>query len=150
MTEANPFEPPKATLADVAAVAEDAPALWNPDAAGAWSLLLTPIFGSALVRRNWQAIGDAAKARAGTIWLAVSILVFAFAVIVFPLIGFPYIIVWYFAWQRPQTQYIRERWGKDYPRKGWATPLVIGVVIYAVVIIGLSMLAVAIYSVGAR
>ena len=65
-SEVNPFEPPKAGL-DVPLAAEAGPALWNPDAAGAWSLLLTPIFGSVLVRKNWQAIGDEAKARTGTI-----------------------------------------------------------------------------------
>ena len=124
----NPFEPPKASL-DHSQVAEEAPPLWNPDAAGAWSLLLTPIFGSVLVRKNWKAIGDDAKARTGTIWIVVSVLALFLAAL-FGLAGFLYIIVWYFAWQRPQTQYIRERWGKDYPRKGWAVPLLIGVGVY--------------------
>jgi hypothetical protein len=123
-TEVNPFEPPKATL-DVALTPEAGPALWNPDAAGAWSLLITPVFGSVLVRKNWQAIGDEAKVRTGTVWIAVSILLFA-AVMIVPfggLLWLPYIIVWYFAWQRPQRNIASAR--RDYPRKGWGAPLLI-------------------------
>jgi heme/copper-type cytochrome/quinol oxidase subunit 2 len=124
----NPFEPPKASL-DRSQAAEDAPPLWNPDVAGAWSLLLTPIFGSVLVRRNWKALGEESKVRTGTIWIVVSVLML-FAAVLFGLAGFLYIIIWYFAWQRPQTQYIRERWGKDYPHKGWLLPLGVGVLVY--------------------
>ena len=118
---ANPFEPPKAPL-DVP-VDRDAPPLWNPDAAGAWSLLFSPIFGSVLVRKNWQALGEQDKTRTATIWLVVSVLAFLFGMLVFPLTGFLYIIVWYFAFQRPQAAYVKERWGKTYPRKGWFIPL---------------------------
>jgi hypothetical protein len=122
VTEAvNPFEPPKASL-DVP-VDREAPALWNPDVAGAWSLLFSPIFGSALVRRNWQVLGEKEKARAGTIWLMTSVAVFLFSMLLFPLAGFFYIIVWYFAFQRQQTLYVKERWGKAYPHKGWLIPL---------------------------
>lgn len=124
----NPFEPPKASL-DRSQAAEDAPALWNPDVAGAWSLLLTPIFGSVLVRKNWKALGEETKVRTGTIWIVVSVLML-FAAVLFGLAGFLYIIVWYFAWQRPQTQYIRERWGKDYPHKGWLLPILVGILVY--------------------
>ena len=130
----NPFEPPKAPLDRADALATPAPQLWNPDAAGAWSLLLTPIFGSVLVRKNWKAIGDASKVRTGTAWIVVSV-VCLFLAAVFGLAGFLYIIVWYFAWQRPQTQYIKERWGKDYPRKGWAIPLLIGFAAYVGLIV---------------
>lgn len=138
----NPFEPPKASLDHPAAVAE-APALWNPDAAGAWSLLLTPVFGSVLVRKNWRALGDESKVRTGTVWIVVSVLML-FVAVVFGLGGFLYIIVWYFAWQRQQTQYIKERWGKDYPRRGWGIPLLVGVLVYlgivaAFVVVGVAL-----------
>ena len=43
--------------------------------------------------------------------------------LIFPLAGFFYIFVWYFAFQRQQTIYVKERWGKAYPRKGWLVPL---------------------------
>lgn len=131
----DPFAPPKASL-DTSAEAGTAPALWNPDAAGAWSLLLSPIFGSVLIRNNWRAIGDEAKARTGMVWIVVSVLMLIPAVL-FGLSAFIYIIVWYVAWQRPQATYIRERWGKDYPRKGWGLPLLaaVGIYIAAVVVL---------------
>jgi len=141
-TDVNPFEPPKAALDGVAVVAEEAPVLWNPDAAGAWSLLFTPVFGSVLVRKNWKAIGDEDKARQGTIWLGVSI-VMLLATLFTGILGFLYIIVWYFAWQRPQAQFIRERWGKDYPRKGWIVPLLAALGIYIAVVVVLTMVIMA-------
>jgi hypothetical protein len=141
-TDVNPFEPPKAALDGVAVVAEDAPLLWNPDAAGAWSLLFTPVFGSILVRKNWKAIGDEDKAHQGTIWLGVSI-VMLLATLFTGILGFLYIIVWYFAWQRPQAQFIRERWGKDYPRKGWSVALLAALGIYIAVVVVLTMVIMA-------
>jgi len=140
--DANPFAPPKAVLDGVAVVAEDAPMLWNPDAAGAWSLLFTPVFGSILVRKNWKAIGDEDKVRQGAIWLGASI-VMLLATIFIGILGFFYIIVWYFAWQRPQAQFIRERWGKDYPRKGWIVPLLAALGIYIAVVVVLTMVIMA-------
>jgi len=140
--DANPFAPPKAVLDGVAVVAEDAPMLWNPDAAGAWSLLFTPVFGSILVRKNWKAIGDEDKARQGAIWLGASIVILL-ATIFIGILGFFYIIVWYFAWQRPQAQFIRERWGKDYPRRGWIVPLLAALGIYIAVVVVLTMVIMA-------
>jgi heme/copper-type cytochrome/quinol oxidase subunit 2 len=116
--------------------------LWNPDAAGAWSLLFTPVFGSILVRKNWKAIGDEDKVRQGAIWLGASI-VMLLATIFIGILGFFYIIVWYFAWQRPQAQFIRERWGKDYPRKGWIVPLLAALGIYIAVVVVLTMVIMA-------
>jgi len=130
----NPFEPPKASLETTVTAPEAAPPLWNPDVAGAWSIFLTPIFGSAIVRKNWQALGDEQKARTGTVWLSVSIAVLVaalfagmFGVTVGRFISLFYLIVWYFAWQKPQTTYIKERWGKEYPHKGWGMPLMIAI-----------------------
>ena len=125
----NPFEPPKAALVAEAAD-EVAPALWNPDAAGAWSLLLSPIFGSFLVRSNWRAIGDDEKARSGTVWIAVSVIMLAITSLAGSLFALIYIIVWYFAWQRPQSRYIKDRWGGGYPRKGWGKPIGIALLVY--------------------
>ena len=142
MSTVNPFEPPKAALDGTAVVAEDAPALWNPDAAGAWSLLFTPVFGSILVRKNWKAIGDDDKARQATIWLGASI-VMLLATLFTGILGFLYIIVWYFAWQRPQAQYVRERWGKDYPRKGWGVPLLVALGVYIAMVVVLTMVIMA-------
>jgi len=71
--------------------------------------------------------------RAGSAWVVVSILMFLVGFwFGFPIamVSLPYIIVWYLAFQRPQAQYVKERWGKEYPRRGWAMPIVLALVIY--------------------
>ena len=55
MEESNPYSPPQSNT--VSPPDSPAPSLWNPDVAGAWSLLFTPIFGSVLLLKNWRAIG---------------------------------------------------------------------------------------------
>lgn len=138
---ANPFEPPRASLE--VPVTQDAPPLWNPDAAGAWSLLFSPIFGSVLVRKNWQSLGEPGKTRVATIWLVASILML-FLTFLFAPFGLAYIIAWYFGFQRPQATYVKERWGKDYPRKGWLVPLLSAVGVYVVVVIALALVIAAV------
>ena len=120
----NPFAPPKANLEGSVQDAGPAPPLWNPDAAGLWSLLFSPIFGSTLVMKNYQALGEDALARSARNWLIGSIFML-FVTAFLGGLGLVWIIVWYFAFQRKQTLYIRERWGKEYPRRGWGVPLLI-------------------------
>ncbi len=124
MADANPYTPPESDV--VTATEGSVPSLWNPDAAGAWSLLFSPIFGSVLLLKNWQAIGRDDKVRAARVWLIFSIVMFSLT-IVSVLTGLIYIIFWYFAWQRPQTKYIEAELGKDYDRKSWKTPLLIAI-----------------------
>jgi hypothetical protein len=118
------FAPPRESLGTEPKV--DPPPLWNPDAAGIWSLFITPVFGSALVLKNWQSIGDDSQARTARVWLIASIIATVCYMFV-PLLGCCYIVIWYFACQRKQTKYIKERWGKDYPRKSWSVPLLLGI-----------------------
>ena len=135
----NPFETPKASLEKQPLNAASAPPLWNPDVAGAWSLLFTPIFGSIIVRKNWIALGEESKARTATIWIIASVL----AAIAGALVGFAafiYIIVWYFAWQKPQATYIKERWAGDYPRKGWLVPVLIALGVWAVLLLAIFLI----------
>jgi hypothetical protein len=121
--DANPYAPPVAPLDRPPVPMPAAPAMWNPDAAGAWSLLLTPIFGSTLVWRNWTALGERSRAQMALLWLAVSVVALVIAVLILPALQLPYIILWYFACQRPQTQFIKARWGNDYPRRPWLVPI---------------------------
>jgi hypothetical protein len=121
--ETNPYESPKSDLRQDSGAA---PALWNPDVAGVWSLFLTPVFGSAPLLQNWKSLGDGARAKTGRTWLILSI-VMIIPTLLIPLVGLIYIIIWYFAWQRFQTRYVKQRWGKEYPRKSWAKPLLIGI-----------------------
>lgn len=103
------------------------PALWNPEAAGAWSLIFTPIFGSALVLMNWQALEKKEQIRTAQIWLVVSIIMlFVQLVSGIPVIALLYFILWYFASAKLQAKYVKELWGKEYPRRSWLWPLIIG------------------------
>jgi hypothetical protein len=88
-------------------------------------LLLSPIFGSILVRKNWQALEEPDKVRSGSLWIGLSVLM-ALASMAVGFVGFVYIVIWYFAFQRPQATYIRERWGKSYARRGWLVPVLAG------------------------
>src|SRR5438552_4573164 len=75
MSQANRFAPPTAEVADVR-LAEAAPALWNPNAAASWSLLFSPIFGSYLHARNWEALDRPDKAASSRKWMVGSIIFF--------------------------------------------------------------------------
>jgi hypothetical protein len=106
-----------------------APVLWNPEAAGAWSLIFNPVFGSILVLMNWQRLGVKDKIRNAQIWLVVSIIMLVIVFFAPPsvraLVSIAYLLVWYFAAAKPQANYIRERWGNAYPRRSWLWPLLI-------------------------
>jgi hypothetical protein len=127
--DVNPYAAPKSDVADQP-VGGPAPALWNPGAAGSWSLLFTPIFGSYLLKRNWEAIGEDAKARGSRNWMILSIVMLFVSAI--SGIGLVYLIVWYFAENRPQIKYVKERWGSDYPRQPWGKALGIAFVLWLI------------------
>lgn len=141
MSSFNPYAPPSANV-ELRDTTEAPPALWNPNAAGLWSLLFTPIFGSVLLLKNWREIGADDKVRSARTWLIVSIVVMIPAMFV-GLVGFIYLIVWYFAWQKPQATFVKERWGNDYPRKPWGLPLLIAFGCWLAVVVVFVMLAVA-------
>ena len=64
------------------------------------------------------------KVRSARWWLIASILMLV-PTMIFGAVGFLYLIVWYFAWQKPQATFVKESWGDEYPRKSWAQPLLI-------------------------
>jgi hypothetical protein len=138
----NPYTPPQAALEGPAAEAAIVPALWNPDVAGLWSLFFTPVFGSFLVLKNWQAIGDRDRIWLGRMWLAAS-LVMMLPFLFVPRLQILYVIAWYFAWQRKQTRYITERWGKSYPHKRWGAPILWGIVWMIVVVVAATAVEIA-------
>ena len=113
----------------------NAPALWNPEAASAWSLIFTPIFGSALVLMNWQALEKKEQIRTAQIWLIVSIIMLfvqlAFGI---PSLAILYFGIWYFASGKVQAKYVKELWGKEYPRRSWLWPLIIGFVAWIILL----------------
>lgn len=135
----NPYAAPKARVDDQPADA--APELWGPEAGGAWSLLLSVAFGSWVMLQNWHALDEPARAANSRIWLILSIVVFVLVLAIpgLGLIGFPYIIVWYFVENRPQIKYIKARYGKDYPHRPWTKVvlLTLAMVLCAGFLIGL-------------
>jgi hypothetical protein len=121
--EANAYAPAGALLATEGS--EAAPELWNPNSVALWSFLFTPVFGTTLTLKNYQALGDEKGVRAAWAWLIVSLLV-AIPSVVVPRFAILYLIIWYLAWQQKQVRAVSSRWGKSYPRRGWVLPLLFG------------------------
>ena len=98
-------------------------ALWNPLAAVNWSWLFTPIFGTYLHMRNWQALGQPREASTAKNWFIASIIV-ALATMLFwgPLPGLVLMTIWYYVSGRHQIKYVRENFGSDYPRCSFVRP----------------------------
>lgn len=94
--------------------------LWNPNAAANWSLLLSPAFGAFIHMKNWKALGETEKANSSKIWFIFSIILSLFG------IGFFVLIAWYFSIGKKQIVYVQEKFGENYLRKSWSTPLLIG------------------------
>jgi len=137
MDAPNPYAPPRSTVAD--AGGQHAPPLWNPNAATLWSLLFTPIFGAILHMKNWQALGEPARAATAKHW-AIGCGVFTiassiFAVLLpessvlntlFRLSGLVLLLTWYYANGKEQVEHVKQRFGDGYPRRSWAVPLSLG------------------------
>jgi hypothetical protein len=135
----NPYAPPKAFVADIE-THEDSPPLWNPNAAASWSLLFSPAFGAFLHMKNWQALGEPAKASAQKVWFIVTLsilLVVPLLLVLAPgmtslaslprVVGLVLLISWYSSVGRPHARYVKERFGTQYRRRGWGKPLLIAV-----------------------
>ncbi len=137
MTE-NLYAPPKSKLADIGRD-EMSPAIWNPNSAANWSLLFSPAFGAYLHMKNWEALGEPTKASAAKLWVLVTLLAFAgiaLATAFLPnprsidgvsrTVGLILLLSWYFSNGRSQVEYVKSRYGKNYPRRSWGKPLLLG------------------------
>jgi len=133
--ESNPYAAPAGELRE-APFSGAAPELWNPNAAALWSLLFSPVFGAFLQMRNWQALGEPDKARASWYWVLATIAILLVAVVMAFVLpdahwfnkitdrsGMIVLLTWYLTNGKLQVAYVKERYGKDYPRKGWGAPL---------------------------
>lgn len=110
------------------------PRLWNPNPAGLWSLLFTPVFGSVLIYKNWVEIGDKQEVNKAKAWIIISVVVAVISAIT-GLAGFVYLIIWYFASQKKQAKYVKETLEDDYQKKGWLQPILIAIGVYFVVFV---------------
>ena len=121
--EASVYAPAEAALAPAGSPA--APELWNPNAVALWSFLFTPVFGTALALKNYQALGDERGVQQAWGWLIVSLLMLVLTGL-FHKVAIPYLIVWYLAWQQKQIHAVKSVWGNSYPRRRWALALLFG------------------------
>jgi hypothetical protein len=132
----NPYAPPNAPL-DANQQPEVVPVLWNPNAAANWCLLFTPAFGAYLHMKNWQALGDPAKAANSKMWFQFSLGFIGLVALsiflpesssisaLFRPAGIALLVTWYVSAARPQANLVKERFGSAYPRRGWARPLLV-------------------------
>jgi hypothetical protein len=133
----NPYAPPTAVVAD-AQQSEGSPAIWNPNAAANWSLLFSPAFGAFLHMLNWRALGELQREATARLWFIAALCMLALYLVlglvladfrgvegVTRALGFGFLLVWYFSAARGQAKFVKEKFGKSYPRKGWAKPLLI-------------------------
>ena len=120
--------------------ADQANAIWNPNATANWSLPFTPAFGSYLQMLNWRTLNEPAKASSAQSWFYASLLL----LFIYFLIGmfvsdaegrlniiwwlsFLYLITWYIVAGRSQVKYVKAKFGKNYPKKPWGQALLIAV-----------------------
>lgn len=122
-------------------------AIWNPNAAINWSALFSPVLGSYLHLKNWEALNEQSKATSARRWLYASIGLLAVLLLTLPFAdddvvrwvgqtNFVFLLIWYFAAARPQARYVKAKFGADYPRKPWSRPLLVAsgaAVVYFVV-----------------
>jgi len=138
----NPYAPPEAEVGAVAPTlpSSPAPALWNPNAAAMWSLLLTPAFGAFLHMKNWTALGEHGKADTSRKWfigLVAAMVVLSIVSIWLPEskllsafgrgAGIGMLVAWYVGSGKPQVAYVLGRYGKTYPRRGWLSAVLLGI-----------------------
>lgn len=152
----NPYAPPKADVDDVVQGGV-APPLWNPNAAAGWSLLFSPAFGAYLHMKNWQALGRVDKAATARNWLVASLAVLAVFALVsafWPdskafdglsrIVALALLLSWYFGSGKVQVEFVKTRFGRQYPRRGWALPISIAVVallVFLVVVVAIAIAA---------
>lgn len=124
-------------MTDTETLQENAsPALWNPNAAASWCLLLSPAFGAYLHAENWKALGEPEKAAKSRLWFNASIAMLTFMIMlsifmpqaraadVFSRVfAFAFLLTWYFSSAKEQVAYIKAKYGDSYLRRPWGRPL---------------------------
>lgn len=131
----NPYDAPQAALETTQAPAA---ALWNPNAAANWSLLLTVFFGMWLHMKNWEALGETARAKTAREWFRLSLVLMVILLVVDIVLAsqggrmavevsglghFILLVTWYFKHAKKQVAYVKERFGTTYARRPWLRTL---------------------------
>jgi hypothetical protein len=110
----------------------DKPELWNPNAAGLWSLIFSPIFGTWLHARNWKTLQEEEKYRKSMMWfygsIAASIVSLLLPSKPSTALGLLLLVVWWLMAGQEQYKYVKEKY-PNYHKKRWGTPLSIAVLV---------------------
>lgn len=127
----SPYQSPESNFDDD----YDIPPLYNPNAAGLWSMLFAP-FGAWIHAKNWEAIGEDELAKQNRIW-AIGIIVLILGTIFIEMFfgislpAAPFTIlpltVWYVLLGKKQTALFKEELGTDYEKKSLVVPVFVGV-----------------------
>jgi hypothetical protein len=154
-SDPNPYSAPASAVQESTPAGQAAPALWNPNAAAAWSLLFSPVFGGYLQMRNWQALGDTQKAQVSWYWCIGSLVAIIVLVVISVMLpdgnplqriidrsGIIILLAWYVSHGKLQPAYVKEHFGKDYPRKGWGAPLGIAFAAIAAFLVAMFLLGI--------
>lgn len=107
------------------------PAIWNPNAAANWSILLTPAFGSLIQAKNWKTLNQPGKSTGSMVWFFLTLVV-VFASLFIPNqyamgVAFWYLIIWYVFAGRKQAKFVKKEFGNDYQKKSWVKPILIAI-----------------------
>jgi len=124
-------------------------AIWNPNAAVIWSLVLFPAFGTTIQMLNWRALGEPQRAATAKGWVVVSFILLALSVApisseeverLLRLVNLVYTLGWCFSVGRVQGRYVKARFGTSYPRRPWGKPLLLALAgLLAVVALAVAM-----------
>ncbi len=157
------------TVAQPAAIVHQTPgaqnAIWNPNAAAAWSMIFTPAFGSYLQMLNWRTLGQSDKAASAQKWFYVSLVMLAVYVLTGVIgvymghrnamntaargLGILFLLIWYFSSGRSQGKYVEEKLGSSYPRKPWGRALLVAIAAIPVYVVAAIIFAFVLHALGA-
>jgi hypothetical protein len=115
------------------------PALWNPNAAGSWSIIFSPAFGAYLHMLNWRALGESERARTTQKWFYAGLVMLGVYIVLavvsankkgtdgfVNLVALVFLLTWYFSDGNKQAPYVKARFGAVYIRRGWSKPILLG------------------------
>ena len=109
----------------------EAPALWNPKGVGIAGFFLTWGFCAWLLRQNWKALSDPARAKRATYWFwgLVAWLGICLFVKQAGILYIPIFLAWLYLEVRPQVTHVRATVGDRYVHRAWGKPIGIGSVV---------------------
>jgi hypothetical protein len=113
-----------------------APPLWNPGAAGIWSLFLPWAMGAYLIALNWRSLGEAQRAARAMNWFYAALafmgsIPFITVLMPFPIRGLVYLIgnpaallIWNWAECEPQRKLLKELFANRYEKRLLILPII--------------------------